>query len=131
MSLQEQRNKAKEQNKHNKAFLEGFQNYLGDSWKVIYKSTTEKWGTTRIRKMTLRVECGLFGVIFRIPNLDTVQNFELHTFELVLKHFNNCDDPVRKTFLKKFNEYKDVMLLKNKLENELKEGKPRERKMKI
>jgi hypothetical protein len=131
MSLQEQRNKAREQNKHNKAFLDGFNQYLGDDWKLTYKSTTEKCGSARIKRMTIKVECGLYGVMYRLPNIDEVQTFNYYTFGTTLKHFNNYDNPLRKTFLSKFDEYSDVMILKQKLNKELTENKKQERKMKI
>lgn len=131
MSLQEQRNKAKEQNKHNKAFLDGFNQYLGEDWKITYKSTTEKCGSTRVKRMTIKVECGIYGVMFRLPNIDEVQTFDYYTFGVVLRAFHNCDDPLRSQFLDKFNEYSDVMILKQNLTKELKENKQQTRKVKI
>lgn len=134
MSLQEQRNKAKEQNKHNKKFIEEFNEYLGKEWNIIYKNTTEKFGSNRIRKMTLRVEYGTFGkfsFIFRIPNIDEVQTFNYHTFGTTLRAFHNCEDPLRKLFLDKFYEYREVIILKEKLEEELPKTKQKERKVKI
>lgn len=131
MSLQEQRNRAKAQNKHNKAFLDGFNQYLGDDWKLTYKNTTEKCGSATVRRMTIKVECGIYGVMFRLPNIDEVQTFNYHTFGVVLRAFHNCDDPLRNQFLDKFNEYSDVMILKQKLENDLKQTNNQDRRIKL
>jgi hypothetical protein len=135
MTLQEERNEARERNKKNKLFLKGLQSFLGESWELTYKPQKNKIGLTYHRHINVRIEteidginiyCHLYFPDFRL------EPFNVNNFDIYIKRFNNVENAgIRKLFYEHFSKYKAIVNLHDNLETGLTKKEEKKKAIKV